>query len=302
MIESLARLAVTRRLKCSHPFCDCRWASVVFAIITLRYPCRSGFIGSSTQLTALLIFVRLIEGTAGVNIILFEESEIDAPLLINDPRMVHLLEVLRRQIGDATDVGLVNGPRGKAVLRSVSEDQVTLEFSWNEEPEPLLPIDLIVGLSRPQTSRKILQEATSLGVRRIHFVATDRGERSYATSKLWTTNEWRQCIRSGVEQAFSTRFPEVCFDLTLTKSIEAMNAVQGRICMDNYEAKLSLTEAAAAHDACVLAVGSERGWSAAERDLFRQHGFSLAHLGERPLRTETATIAAISIIAAGLQS
>ena len=72
--------------------------------------------------------------------------------------------------------GLIDGPRGKAVLRSGTEDQVVLEFSWNEEPEPLLPIDLIVGLSRPQTSRKILQEATSLGVRRIHFVATDRGE------------------------------------------------------------------------------------------------------------------------------
>ena len=236
-----------------------------------------------------------------MNIILFEESEIDAPLSINDPRMVHLLEVLRRQPGDKTDVGLVNGPRGKAVLQSIGKDHVTLEFSWNEEPEPLLPIDLIVGLSRPQTSRKILQEATSLGVRRIHFVATDRGERSYATSKLWTTDEWRQCIRSGVEQAFSTRFPEVKFSLTLSESIEAMGDVRARICLDNYESPLSLREAAGSHDALVLAVGSERGWSAKERDQFRRSGFTLAHLGERPLRTETAAIAAISIVASGLQ-
>ena len=138
-----------------------------------------------------------------MNIILFEESELDTPLKREDPRVVHLLEVLRRKPGDVTDVGLVNGPRGKAVLRSVDEKQVELDFSWGEEPEALLPIDLIVGLSRPQTSRKILQEATSLGVRRIHFVLTDRGERSYVTSKLWTTDEWRQCIRSGVEQAFT---------------------------------------------------------------------------------------------------
>ena len=59
------------------------------------------------------------KGTFGVNIILFEESELDAPFKREDPRVVHLLEVLRRKPGDATDVGLVNGPRGKAVLRSV---------------------------------------------------------------------------------------------------------------------------------------------------------------------------------------
>ena len=235
-----------------------------------------------------------------MNIILFEESELDTPFPRDDPRMVHLLEVLRRQPGDETDVGLVNGPRGKAILQSVSVDQVELGFNWNEEPEPLLPIDLIVGLSRPQTSRKILQEATSLGVRRIHFVATDRGQPSYAMSKLWTTDEWRQCIRSGVEQAFSTRFPEVNFNLTLAESIEAMADVRGRICMDNYEAPLSLRELADDHDALVLAVGSERGWSAKEREQFRENGFSLAHLGERPLRTETAAIAAISIVASGL--
>ena len=235
-----------------------------------------------------------------MNIILFEDAELDTPFSINDPRMVHLLEVLRRQLADTTDVGLVNGRRGKAVLRSVSQDQVVLEFDWKEEPEPLLPIDLIVGLSRPQTSRKILQEATCLGVRRILFVASDRGERSYAMSKLWTTDEWRQCIRSGVEQAFSTRFPEVRFGLKLAESIDVLEDLQGRICLDNYEALVGLREAAVGHESFVLAVGSERGWSAAERDLFRQHGFNLAHLGERPLRTETAAIAAISIVASGL--
>ena len=235
-----------------------------------------------------------------MNIILFEKSEVDAPLSRDDYRIVHLMDVLRRQPGDVTDVGLINGPRGKAVLGAVTDEQVTLEFSWTEEPASLLPIDLIAGLSRPQTSRKILQEATSLGVRRIHFVATDRGEPSYAMSKLWTTDEWRQCIRSGVEQAFSTRFPEVRFGLTLAESIQAMEDVPRRICMDNYEAKSSLREAVGEHKSVVLAVGSERGWSADERNQFRKHGFVLAHLGERPLRTETAAIAAISVVAAGL--
>lgn len=237
-----------------------------------------------------------------MNIILFEESELDAPFPREDSRIVHLLDVLRRQPGDATDVGLVDGPRGKAILKSVEDDQVVLDFNWGEEPEPLLPIDLIVGLCRPQTSRKILQEATSMGVRRIHFVSTDRGERSYGLSKLWTTDQWRQCVRAGVEQAFSTRFPEVKFGLTLPESIQATQDVARRVCLDNYESPSNLRQATNNSDSVVLAIGSERGWSANERDQFRQNDFRLAHLGERPLRTETAAIAAISIVASGLQN
>ena len=137
-------------------------------------------------------------------------------------------------------------------------------------------------------------------MRRIHFVLTDRGERSYVTSKLWTTDEWRQCIRSGVEQAFTTRFPEVRFGLKLAESIDLMEEVPQRICLDNYEATCRLREAAEGHTAVVLAIGSERGWSAKERDRFRDREFCLAHLGQRPLRTETAAIAAVSIVAAGL--
>ena len=159
-----------------------------------------------------------------MNIILVDQHEIDSPLPRDDLRVIHILDVLRRQVGDATDVGLLNGPRGKAILKSVDPQEVVFEFVWSQPPAPLLPIDLIVGLSRPQTSRKILQEATSLGVRRIFFVNTDRGEPSYATSKLWTTDQWQRLVRLGVEQAFSTWTPEVQVGIELTDAFNALAA------------------------------------------------------------------------------
>lgn len=239
-----------------------------------------------------------------MNIILFDKDEVDSPLRRDDQRVVHVLEVLRRKIGDSTDVGLVDGPRGKAILKTLSDKEVTFDFVWGEEPEALLPIDLIVGLSRPQTCRKILQEATSLGVRRVFFTATDRGEASYATSKLWTTGEWKNLVRAGVEQAFSTRFPKVQFGLGLADAIESTGAADTRVSLDNYESAVGLLEAVGSKqpaNTIVLAVGSERGWSSEERNLFRQNSFILAHLGERPLRTETATIAAISVVSAAFE-
>ena len=233
-----------------------------------------------------------------MNIILFEKHEIDEPFRRDDHRVVHILNVLRRQVGDSTDVGLVDGPRGKAILKSLDEDEVVFDFTWTEEPPALYPIDLIVGLSRPQTCRKILQEATSLGVRRINFATTQRAEPSYAASKLWTTNEWKRHVRAGVEQAFSTRFPAVEFGVSITDCIELTDSTADRICLDNYDATTNLRDACSQSRSIVLAVGSERGWTKDERDLFRQNGFTLANLGNRPLRTETAAIASISIVSA----
>jgi len=236
-----------------------------------------------------------------MNIILFKKHEVDAPFRRDDPRVIHILNVLRREVGDATDVGLVDGPRGKAVLKRLNENEVVFEFTWGAEPPPLLPIDLIVGLSRPQTSRKVLQETTSLGVRSIHFTKTDRAEPSYTSSKLWTTQEWQRLVRLGVEQAFSTRFPIVKFGNSLSDCVEATNSAACKICLDNYEATTSLWESSRESQSAVLAIGSERGWTQAERMLFRQTGFTLAHLGERPLRTETAAIASISIVSAQMR-
>jgi len=237
-----------------------------------------------------------------MNIILFEKHEVDAPFGRDDLRVIHILNVLRRKVGDITDVGLVDGPRGKAVLRKLNEHQVVFDFSWDIEPPDLLPIDLIVGLSRPQTSRKILQEVTSLGVRSIYFASTDRGENSYASSKLWTTDQWQRLVRSGVEQAFSTRFPIVKFGISLSECIQSIADAACKICLDNYEATTGVLEASHQKPAVVLAIGSERGWTDNERVLFRQNGFTLADLGDRPLRTETAAIAAVSIVSAQMRA
>lgn len=234
-----------------------------------------------------------------MNIILFDKHEIDGPFRRDDPRVEHVLNVLRREVGDSTDVGLVDGPRGKAILKSLDEDEVVFDFTWTEEPPALLPIDLIVGLSRPQTCRKILQEATTLGVRNILFATTERAEPSYASSKLWTTDEWERLVRAGVEQAFSTRFPAVKFGVSISDCIESTNSTAVRICLDNYEATTSLRDACSQSQSVVLAVGSERGWTENERELFRQNGFALAHLGDRPLRTETAVVASVSIASQG---
>ena len=238
-----------------------------------------------------------------MNIVLFEASEINQILPASDERAVHILEVLRRDIGDTFDAGIIDGPRGKGVLVKSGSDGLELEFSWDDTPPPSLhPIDLLVGLSRPQTNRKILQEATTLGVRSMKFVNTKRGEASYARSRLWSTGEWRRHLVAGAAQAFTTRLPEVTFGKGLEQSVEPTPPGALCIAFDNYESPHGLAEYLSPSEErsreVVLTFGSERGWTAVERDLLRSAGFLFAHLGERPLRTETAVVAAIAIVTA----
>ena len=231
-----------------------------------------------------------------MNIVLFEPEEIACPLARSDERAKHIVDVLRRREGDSFDAGAIDGLRGKATVRSIGKDSIDLEFDLQVEEPPLYPIDIIVGLSRPQTNRKILQEATSLGVRSLSFVTTERGEPSYSTSKLWTTGEWRRHVIAGVAQAFTTRVPRVDYGMSLEAALDANEDAKLKIALDNYEAKLALSEFESDGDATVLALGSERGWTAGERQLFRDRKYTLAHLGTRPLRTETATIAGIALL------
>jgi 16S rRNA (uracil1498-N3)-methyltransferase len=246
-----------------------------------------------------------------VNLLLFTPDEAAAPLPRTDPRATHLIDVLRRQIGDTFDAGLINGPRGKGTLAALSDSALTLTFAWGEPPPPLDPITLLVGLPRPQTARKILQEATALGVSALHFFTSERGEPSYAQSTLWSSGEWRRHLITGAEQAFCTRLPEVTWTTPLPDLIATLPPVADaapRIALDNYESPSPLgkchlirdTPSENLHPSITLAIGSERGWSPAERDLLRAKNFTLAHLGPRVLRAETAVTAAVAIVKARL--
>jgi len=243
-----------------------------------------------------------------VNLILFEPNELDCPLPREDPRAQHLCEVLRRRPGDVFDVGLVDGPRGKGTLLEVGSTALTLSFVWGAPLPPLDPLELVVGLPRPQTARKILQEATTLGVTALHFVVTERADPQYAQSTLWSSGEWRRHVLAGAAQAFDTRLPSVTWGqrlaATLAERLSSATQTEATappqlLALDNYEATVRF-------GACdigtgrrvIVALGPERGWGPADRAELRGRGFTLAHLGERVLRAETAVVAVLAILRA----
>jgi 16S rRNA (uracil1498-N3)-methyltransferase len=233
-----------------------------------------------------------------LNLILFEPDEVEAPLARTDSRAVHLVQVLRLSPGDRFDAGIVNGPLGKATLVSLNQFFIEMSFVWGEIAPALDPITLVIGLPRPQTARKVLEEATALGVGTLDFVLVDKGDPGYGKSKLWSSGEWRRHLLAGASQSFSTRIPAVTWGETLSAAI-GRAAAGTRFALDNYEASQPLSLAPVAAPA-IVCIGPERGWSGEERDRLREEGFALVHLGPRVLRVETACVVALALVKARL--
>ena len=237
-----------------------------------------------------------------MNLILFNEPFEQIRLATDDPRAQHIRKVLRAEVGTLVFVGFANGPRARAKVAELNEDgSLVLEVVGTEPASPLLPITLLIGMPRPHTAKRILFEAASLGVARIHFFESERGEPSYAQSSLWHTDEWKQRLHLGVEQSFGTHVPEVSMFPDLQTALSQLYEIPLRIALDNYEAASSInTLLVNSEPSVALALGSERGWSSVERDALRQNGWKLAHLGAHVLRAETAVVAAVAAVSSSL--
>lgn len=232
-----------------------------------------------------------------MNLVLFERHELGGPLAADDVRTRHVLDVLRRAVGDPFDAGVVDGPIGQATVLATGPEGLRFRFSALREPPPLPDLHLIVGLPRPSTARDILRDATTCGVRSLQFVACARTQASYAQSSLWTSGEWRRHLLLGAAQAFDTRLPAVGWGQGLQAVLAAVDT-GARLALDNYEAGSHLAARDRGPGRVTLAIGPERGWGPTDRAALRAAGFSLHHLGTRVLRVEMAVVAATVLVQA----
>ena len=227
-------------------------------------------------------------------------KDIPDKISINDERARHILKILKLKTGDAFNCGIVNGPSGRGSITSIDQDWVHFTWKKTTDPTSLYPLTLLIGYTRPISSKRILREAASLGVERIVFTGTDTGEKSYRDSNLWK-GEYQRYLMDGAQQAASTGLPEVEFYRNLDeffKNESTHNTDMAGIVLDNIEPDVKLSEYNPGDSNCLLAIGSERGWSGRERKIFRKHQFVFAGLGSRVLRTETASTAGITLVLA----
>ena len=244
-----------------------------------------------------------------MNIILFTREEIvRASLPADDRRALHINQVLSLKVGDSFIMGVCDGEHGEGRLRRRDPDgALHFDFALGAASPALYPVTLLVGLPRPQMARRIMRDATTLGVSRIVFFTSERGSKSYAQSPVFTRGHIRELLQEGAEQAVSTRCPEVLLAAHLREGLEmAHSPATLLLACDNEEASMSLASYAKSlapaqrgSKHIIVVIGAERGFSHAERAFLRARDCTLLSLGTRILRTDTAALTALGLVLAG---
>lgn len=236
-----------------------------------------------------------------MNIVLFEIEEWTRPLAASDVRARHLTEILKLSPGDRFAAGEVGGPVGTLEFAGYTgEDLIFARPEWNTPAPPPSRVRILVGTPRPPTARRLLKDLTTLGAAELHFVATDLGDKAYLMSTLWEDGEYRKNLWEGAAQTRTTLLPKVERHTGLRKALTAIETEgpSPKVWFDEGgEAwdKHPIHQSAGTGSVLWLAIGPERGWSPAERILLTDRGWTLAGLGPRVLRTETACSLALGV-------
>jgi RsmE family RNA methyltransferase len=237
-----------------------------------------------------------------MNLILFDVAEVGKPLSRWDKRTVHLLKVLHKQAGDTFEAGVLGGGIGIGKIETVRFDgSIVCSLDLTREPPARTPVRMGVGFPRPIQLRRLLRDISNLGLLALDLLGTDLGEKSYRDTKLLSNGGAREALIEGAVQARDTRlpvlhsYPDVADWLTerpWEKGPGQITLGTLLVMADNVRPEGSFVNLTPMRRSVVLAIGSERGWTNYERDLFEQAGFIRLSLGSRALRTETACVAA----------
>ncbi len=235
-----------------------------------------------------------------MNIILAEPEEIvDSTLEVTDYRADHIVKVLKAKEGQQLRVGLVNGNSGVGTIRMIRRKYprlIVIEMNLNIPMSPTPTIDLVVAMARPIMMKRILSQATALGVGCFHIIHANRVEKSFWESTMVDQESLYQHLIHGLEQAVDTRLPEVIFHRRFKPFVEdylpSIKNDYSHLLLAHPEGGSRLKKLLSEpQERVLLAVGPEGGWVDYEVEKFVEAGFVVCSMGERILKVDTAVVA-----------
>ena len=210
----------------------------------------------------------------------------------------HLGKVLRLRENDAVILFNGDGLDYTARIISVTRQEVVVLVGAGADPETESPINvsLLQGICRNQRMDLLIQKSTELGIQSIQPILTERsvirltGER--AEKKL---AHWRNIAISACEQSRRARIPDIRRPESVATACEQLGKTTTRLVLDPAGDDIPETTIRSASSIALL-VGPEGGLTDTERETASSAGFGRVRLGPRILRTETAPLAALSIL------
>ena len=219
-------------------------------------------------------------------------------LIIEGGAAGHIARVLRLGTGDALTLFDGSGAEYRARIEALGKDTVTVSVLEQHaiERESPLALTLAQGLSRGERMDWIIQKATELGTRRIVPLITERSvvrlDPRQAQRKI---QHWRAVTVAACEQCGRNRIPEVSAPLDLQEFLGHRSPGATHLLLSP-TGELRVEDLTDIGTGVTVLIGPEGGLAESEQQAAIAAGFKPVRLGPRVLRTETAALAALTII------
>jgi 16S rRNA (uracil1498-N3)-methyltransferase len=210
----------------------------------------------------------------------------------------HVVRVLRLKPGEPLTLFNGTGQEFVGTVLAARADAVTVAVGAAHavDRESPLPLVLVQGVSRSERMDLTVQKATELGVTRLVPVLTERSvvklDAAQAARKL---AHWRAIAIAACEQSGRNRPPEVQAAVAYRDFIRAPPEVPTRLLLSP-QASMRMADLPRPPAGVMVLIGPEGGLSAPEQEQARAAGFIGVRLGPRVLRTETAALAALTLL------
>jgi len=211
----------------------------------------------------------------------------------------HITRVLRLRAGEPLTLFNGNGAEYAATILELHRDAVVVEVGQEQavSRESALQLTLAQGISRGERMDWILQKATELGGSRIVPLFTERSVvRLDAKQSERKLQHWRAIAIAACEQCGRNSVPEIAQPTGLFKFVG--NGVQPHVTrlLLSPVSDVSIDEVGVSATGVTVLIGPEGGLTENEQAVALRSGFTSVRMGPRVLRTETAAIAALTIL------
>ncbi|MBI2989385.1 MAG: 16S rRNA (uracil(1498)-N(3))-methyltransferase [Deltaproteobacteria bacterium] len=221
---------------------------------------------------------------------------------VSGQELEHMRKVLRMRPGDRVLLFDDEGWEHEGIIRSYTEElgEVEILSSFQPRRESSLDITLAQALGKGEKMDLVVEKATELGVRTIvPFVSSRTVPKLDRERMVRRQARWKKIALSATKQCGRTRIPELLDVSDLAELLRRPWPCQLKLLFWEGESRQGLAQIRQEKsrlDSVLLVVGPEGGFSAEEASEAIRHGFQSVRLGERILRTETAALAALSIV------
>ncbi|MDD2725066.1 MAG: 16S rRNA (uracil(1498)-N(3))-methyltransferase [Methylovulum sp.] len=231
-------------------------------------------------------------------------SRLYTPLTLNPGQTVeldddsahYLRSVLRLKTDDAIVLFNGDGNEFQCRIDEVTRKAVRIALGQRQgrTVESPLHITLGLGISRGDRMDLSVQKAVELGVNQITPLLTERCVVQFkGETKPQRWLHWQKIIEHATEQSGRTVLPALSAIEPLYNWVDNQHGL--KVFLDPY-AQTSLAELQPEDMKVTLLTGPEGGFAGQERELAQAAGFIPVRLGQRILRTETASLTALAAV------